>query len=157
MISLDLPSEADTEALGARLAASLPSKPPLRALRVFLRGELGAGKTTLVRGLLRALGETGSVRSPTYALLQGYALQGWQITHADLYRLGSAEQVFELGFADLDTPRSLWLIEWPERARGVLGEADLDIELEVSAQGHRAVLSARTEAGRHWLILCEGL
>lgn len=157
MTSLTLPGEADTEALGARLAASLPTKPRTRALRVFLRGDLGAGKTTLVRGLLRALGETGPVRSPTYALLQGYALQGWHITHADLYRLGSAEQVSELGLADLDSGNALWLIEWPERARGVLGEADLDIALEVSAENHRAVLTARSEEGRQWLARCEGL
>lgn len=154
-----LPGEAATEALGAALARTLPSAPPDRAVRVFLRGDLGAGKTTLVRGLLRALGETAAVRSPTYALLQEYRLGAWAIVHADLYRLGSPGEVAALGFADLDCATALWLIEWPERAGDALGAADLEIGLQVSECAHEASVWARGELGAQWLarLACEAL
>jgi len=156
---VSLPAETDTAALGAQLAAALPRVPPPRALRVFLHGELGAGKTTLVRGLLRALGEAGAVRSPTYALLHEYVLADWQITHGDLYRLGSPAEVGSLGFADLDRPAALWLIEWPERAAGELGRADLEIKLTVQDGRHEAVLQAQGEVGLGLLMAlpCEEL
>lgn len=147
--------EAATQALGAALARALPAAPADRALRVHLRGELGAGKTTLVRALLRALGVQGAIRSPTYALLECHPAGGWVGVHLDLYRLASPGDVAELGLADFDRAQHLWLIEWPERASAALPTPDLDILLSVgegaATNRHEAWLRAATETGRAWL------
>lgn len=151
----DCPSEEATQALGAALARGIPQAPRDRALRVFLRGELGAGKTTLVRALLHALGARGAIRSPTYAVLECHIAGDWVGVHVDLYRLTSARDLDELGLADFDRPRHLWLIEWPERAGGALPDPDLDVELTVGegATGgrHRACVRAGSELGSAWL------
>lgn len=119
-----LRSEADTLALGARLAQTL--RP---GCTVFLKGELGVGKTTLVRGLLRALGHAGAVKSPTFTLVEPYELNGWRIYHLDLYRLASPDELEYLGVRDYFDGQGVCLVEWPERGAGVLPEADLLIEL----------------------------
>ena len=149
-LTRDLPTEADTSALGAALARSVPQH-VARALRVALRGELGAGKTTLVRGFLRQWGVRGAVRSPSYALLEWYEVDVRRALHIDLYRLLDPEEVQALGLRDYDAPSTVWLIEWPERAAGTLGEADLTIALEAGEAGHRAVLSASSPEGRAWM------
>lgn len=151
----DCPDEKATRALGAALARAIPAAGDDRALRVYLRGELGAGKTTLVRALLQALGASGVIRSPTFALLECHLAGPWVGVHVDLYRLSSARDLDDLGLADVDRPRHLWLIEWPERAGEALPSADLDIALEVgegaSVGRHRATVRAGTEVGKAWL------
>lgn len=142
MIELLLPSAAATETLGARLAGLLPA-----GCMVYLCGELGAGKTTLVRGLVRALGHTGPVRSPTYTLLEPYTVAGRQIVHLDLYRLVDSEELEFLGLRDFFDGRSIVLVEWPERGRGFLPAADVIIELQHAAAGRLCRLSAATAKG----------
>lgn len=151
MIRLFSASDIETEALGAALARSLPSEVPPRALRVYLRGDLGAGKTTLARGLLRGLGVEGRIKSPTYSLLEVYAASPWQVLHLDLYRLSDPDDVAALGLADHDIGHSLWLIEWPERAHGVLPQADLDVHLCGARDGHEIVCEACSSVGSEWL------
>lgn len=139
-------ADADaTEQLGARLARSLPA----RAV-AYLHGDLGAGKSTLARALLRALGVTGTIRSPTYTLVEQYALPaGGLALHLDLYRIGNPGG---LEFLGLDPAEArLWLVEWPERGQGGLPMADLDIRLAVAGAGRQCVLAPRTPVGRQWL------
>lgn len=131
-----LPDAAATEAAGARLAQLLSAQP---GLVVFLHGDLGAGKTTLVRGWLRALGVTGPIRSPTYTLLEPYELggelDGRSLLHLDLYRLSDAAELEQLGVYDTPPESSVWLVEWPERGAGELPAPDLSIFLQVSGTG----------------------
>lgn len=132
---LYLASEAATEQLGARLA------PALRGGGVvFLFGQLGAGKTTLVRGLLRALGHGGTVKSPTYTLVEEYRLGEDRVYHFDLYRLAGAEDLEGIGLRDYLAPSALCLVEWPERGQGMLPDADLEIRLTVEGDGRSAQL-----------------
>ena len=118
------------EALGARLARGAG-----KGLMLYLKGELGAGKTTLVRGFLRELGHSGSVRSPTYTLIEPYELTDRRVYHLDLYRLGDAEELEWIGIRDLLDAESLALVEWPERGRGVLPPADLEVVIEYRNSG----------------------
>lgn len=145
MSDLLLSDAAATEALGARLAQTLPE----RAV-VHLHGDLGAGKSTLARALLRALGVTGTIRSPTYTLVEQYLLPaGGLALHLDLYRIGNPG---ELEFLGLDPAEArLWLVEWPERGQGALPPADLDIELTVDGEGRRCGLQPRTLVGEAWM------
>lgn len=146
-LSLDLPGAASTEALGAALAATLPAGPVL----LTLAGDLGAGKTTLTRGLLRALGVTGPIRSPTYTLVEPYATRAGEVLHLDLYRLAGPYELGELGYRDLAASAALVIVEWPERAAGALGAADLALRLDLAGAGRRAELSAGSPRGEGWL------
>ena len=134
-----------TESLGERLASAVT------AGIIYLNGDLGAGKTTLARGLLRALGHTGKVRSPTYTLVEPYALESRQVYHLDLYRLADAEELEWLGLRDMLADPALLLVEWPERGSGYLPPADLTIDLDFSGEGRMASLVAATPAGQQWL------
>ncbi|RZA11893.1 MAG: tRNA (adenosine(37)-N6)-threonylcarbamoyltransferase complex ATPase subunit type 1 TsaE [Lysobacteraceae bacterium] len=140
-----LADPAATETLGARLAACLPE----RAV-VYLHGDLGAGKSTLARALLRALGVTGTTRSPTYTLVEQYPLaDSGMALHLDLYRIGDPG---ELEFLGLDTAGiRLWLVEWPERGAGGLPPVDLDIVLAVEGEERSCELLARTPVGVDWI------
>lgn len=144
-VDVDLADEAATLALGARLA-TLPA-----GLLVTLQGDLGAGKTTLVRGWLRALGHAGAVKSPTYTLVEPYTVGGADIMHFDLYRLADEEELDGIGFRDYLASGASCLVEWPERAPGALRGAALAVSLAVSGDGRRARLEARTQWARQWL------
>jgi tRNA threonylcarbamoyladenosine biosynthesis protein TsaE len=143
-MQLHLASAEDTAELGVALART---RPPLAA--VHLHGDLGAGKSTLARALLRGLGVTGAIRSPTYTLVERYPIEGGEAWHLDLYRLGDAG---ELDFLGLDEAvATLWLIEWPEKGRGGLPPPDLEIHLAIDGHGRSARLVAGSGAGRDWL------
>ena len=123
---------AATEAAGVALATVLA---PLPGAVVFLDGDLGAGKTTLARGLLRALGVAGPVRSPTYTLVEPYQLGGRSVVHMDLYRLADPEEWWTLGLDSYAPDSSLWLVEWPQRAQALLPVPTLRLRLEVRGAG----------------------
>ncbi len=126
-----------TTALGAALAHALGPQP--RGL-ITLSGELGAGKTHLVRGLLRALGETGPVKSPTYTLVEPYDLRGGRVLHLDLYRLADVDEWWSLGLEDDPPDAALWCVEWPDKAGSALPLARLSISLVDAAPGRLAHL-----------------
>ena len=141
---LFLPDTDATEALGQALARTRPA-----VAVVHLRGDLGAGKSTLARALLRALGVAGAIRSPTYTLVERYAVEGGEAWHLDLYRIGDAG---ELEFLGLDEGAAvLWLVEWPERGGAALPRADLQVDLSVEGNGRAARLVAASPQGQQWL------
>lgn len=138
---------ADADATAALAAALAASQPPHAV--VHLHGDLGAGKSTLARAWLRALGVTGPVRSPTYTLVERYPLQsGGEALHLDLYRIGDAGELEFLGLDDADA--RLWLVEWPERGSGGLPRADLDVWLDVRGGGRSCRLAFHGPAGAEW-------
>ena len=146
-VVFDCTPETATERLGASIAAAVERTQP-GPLLVTLTGELGAGKTTLVRAILRGLGHTGPVPSPTYMLLEPYELAGWNIAHLDFYRLKSADELENLGLRDWLAGRRLVLVEWPENASGGLPPPDLKIVMGL-AHGARSVeLSGPTARGQ---------
>ncbi|MBB1125396.1 tRNA (adenosine(37)-N6)-threonylcarbamoyltransferase complex ATPase subunit type 1 TsaE [Thiospirillum jenense] len=134
-----LPNETAQLELGRALAPALIG----RAGLIFLHGDLGAGKTTLVRGLLRGLGVTGTVRSPTYTLIEPYSIQladkttTWPLFHLDLYRLADPRELDELGWRDLRADGGLLLIEWPERGAPLLPAADVSLHLTITASARQ--------------------
>lgn len=134
------------EALGVRLASA-----GVQAGVIGLQGELGTGKTTLVRGWLRALGATGPIRSPTYTLVEPYELPQGRVYHFDLYRLNDPEELEYIGARDYLAGDSLCLIEWPERGKGWLAQADLTIRIEFSTQGRRVNLVSHSATGQRFL------
>lgn len=115
--------------------------------RVYLEGDLGAGKTTLTRGVLRAYGYQGAVKSPTYTLVEPYELVEQRIYHLDLYRISDPEELEFIGGRDVLADDALCLIEWPSRGEGWLPAADLRIELSVTGQGRLALLTAGSTFG----------
>jgi tRNA threonylcarbamoyladenosine biosynthesis protein TsaE len=141
-VTLAAASEADQVALGSRLAGCLPWP-----FVVFLEGELGTGKTTLVRGILRGLGHRGNVKSPTYTLIEPYALGERLVYHLDLYRVGDPGELEYLGLRDLLAESSLLLVEWPERGEGELPSPDLMIHIRYAPQGRALSLRAHSAGG----------
>jgi tRNA threonylcarbamoyladenosine biosynthesis protein TsaE len=141
--TIETTSAAETEALGARLAAFVPN---IRL--VYIRGALGAGKTTLVRGLLRGLGHTDAVKSPTFTLVEPYTFSWGVLNHFDLYRMNDPEEIEFLAFRDYLGNNSLCVVEWPERAGHVLPVPDLDVMMRADNNGGRNVrLQAHSPAG----------
>lgn len=145
MSVLALADEAATAALGQRLARTAP-----HGAVVYLHGELGAGKSTLARAWLRALGVDGTIRSPTYTLVERYPLgQDAEALHLDLYRIGAPGELEYLGLDE--SGAVLWLVEWPERGGDALPAADLHVHLELDGAGRRARLAPGTGDGARWL------
>lgn len=141
---LTLPEEASTLALGRRLAELVD--PPFL---LFLRGELGAGKTTLARGILRGLGHRGPVRSPSFTLLESYDLPDRTVHHLDFYRVAEPEELEAIGVRELLDPSAIVVIEWPERGGARLPVPDLDLRLAIGRGGlRRARLLAGSARGR---------
>ena len=140
---------ADAEATGA-LARGLAASRPAHAV-VWLQGGLGAGKSTLARAFLRELGVTGAIRSPTYTLVERYAIPGGEAAHLDLYRLADAGELDFLALDALAADATLWLVEWPERGAGALPRADLRIALAIDGEARTAALEPATDAGVAWL------
>lgn len=118
---------------------------------IYLVGTLGAGKTTFARALLRALGVGARVKSPTYTLIESYAAGDLTAHHLDLYRIADAAEIEWLGLRDLASGAQLWLIEWPERAPGVIPPPDLTAELAHAPNGRDVTLIAATRIGESWL------
>lgn len=150
MITLALPDPAATGRLGAALGVGWARATP-RPQSLHLVGELGAGKTTLAQGLLAALGVTGPVRSPSYALLEVYTPAAGTVVHADFYRLRGAEELEALGWRDYAVPGTLQVIEWPENAGPALPAPDLRVTLDYQPSGRLAHLEALSPAGAGWL------
>jgi len=145
MIGFQLQDEAATRGLAARLAATAP----VPAV-VYLHGDLGSGKSTLARAWLRALGVSGTVRSPTYTLVERYPLaSGGEALHLDLYRIGAPGELEYLGLDEGGA--ALWLVEWPDRGAGALPTPDLHLRLSMEGEGRVAQLVAESEAGEAWL------
>ena len=149
--TLDLADEAATLAFGTALAHAIQPN-----LTIFLHGDLGAGKTTLVRGLLRGLGYIGKVKSPTYTLVEPYEMLGnsampLNVFHFDLYRFNDDEEWEAAGFRDFFNQASVCLIEWPEKAAQLLPVADVEINFTIHQAGRTLKLKANTAVGQKCL------
>ena len=145
-----LDDAAATEKLGALLASHC--RPPCV---IYLHGELGAGKTTLVRSFLQAAGHSGTVKSPTYTLVEPYDLALGQIYHFDLYRLSSAEELEYMGGRDYFSDTAICLVEWAERGEGWLPQADLDIYLSYRPPGRQLRLLGHRQKGKELVAAVE--
>ena len=143
---IELADEAATLALGASLAAGAA---PGHVL--YLSGDLGSGKTTLARGLICALGHAGRVKSPTYTLVEDYELARLHVYHFDFYRFKDKKEWVSSGFREYFGPDALCIVEWPERAAGLLAPADLEIDLQLRGAGRLACLRPCSPAGSDWL------
>lgn len=137
---------ATMEKLGAKLANACE-----HAAIIFLYGDLGAGKTTLVRGFLRALGHVGAVKSPTYTLVETYKIAGKLIFHFDLYRLANSEELEYIGVRDYFGADSICLVEWPERGLDILPQPDLIIAIKIIDSGRNVEINAKTPKGEQIL------
>lgn len=145
-ITAYLADDAATEALGAELAKYLAP-----GLVIYLRGDLGAGKTALARAMLRALGYQGKVKSPTYTLVEFYVISRLNLYHFDFYRFNDPYEWLDAGFREYFNPASVCLVEWPEKAEGLLPPADIVIALRIQDCGRAADITAETKTGRRCL------
>lgn len=132
-LSFLLANEAETVALGLALSELLPLP-----FVIYMYGDLGAGKTTFVRGLLQGMGHDGAVKSPTYTLVEPYELKDKKVYHFDLYRLADPEELEFIGIREYQEEDSLLIFEWPDKGDGMIPEANLVIELEYQDKGRKA-------------------
>jgi len=147
-VEMVLHSESELEAVAAQLARHATAD-----LMIYLRGPLGAGKTTFARGFLRGLGYTGVVKSPTYTLVEPYSFEAKLMCyHFDLYRLADAEELEFTGARDYFNASSICLVEWPEKAAGYLAEADIDCHLEHHPEGRKMTLNACSTKGEQLVL-----
>lgn len=144
-VDIYLQDEAATLALGASLGQRCGGYG-----LIFLEGDLGAGKTTLTRGLLGGLGHRGAVKSPTFTLVEPYSIEGRNIWHFDLYRLADPDELEFLGIRDYFSADELCIIEWPCKGAGVLPEPDLRITMSVAGDGRQVCLTPLTERAAKW-------
>ncbi len=138
-----LTDEAETTSLGAKIAKHLNS-----GMTIFLSGQLGAGKTCLTRGILRELGYQGSVKSPTYSLVETYTINNKKISHFDFYRLSAAEELFEAGFEEHFSEENICIVEWPEKIAAVMDTADVLIRFEIAGTSRKVTLESETLKGK---------
>ena len=145
VVTLHIEGEEAMLALGARLAVLTEGRGTL-----YLHGDLGAGKTTLSRGIIRGLGHVGAVKSPTFTLVEPYEIGTCKVFHFDLYRLADPEELEFMGIRDYVEDDALCLIEWPERGVGVLPKADLDITIAAQAGARSLSLRPQGARGESW-------
>ncbi|WP_198782265.1 MULTISPECIES: tRNA (adenosine(37)-N6)-threonylcarbamoyltransferase complex ATPase subunit type 1 TsaE [Shewanella] len=141
-----LKNEDDTIAVGQKLARHVQAP-----LTLYLTGDLGAGKTTLSRGLIQGLGHKGAVKSPTYTLVEPYELDGVEVYHFDLYRLNDPEELEFMGIRDYFTHKSLCIVEWPDKGEGLLPDADIHLHLSYANTGREIQIQALSESGKKLL------
>jgi tRNA threonylcarbamoyladenosine biosynthesis protein TsaE len=142
-LRISLPGETDTHLLGVHIAPLLAP-----GMVIFLRGDLGAGKTSLARAVLRALGFGGKVKSPTYTLVELYTVSRLHLYHFDFYRFRDPQEWTEAGFREHFNEDSVCLVEWPDKAHGLLPAADLTVQLQIEGEGRLAEITAGSEKGR---------
>lgn len=145
-LSAHLADETATLALGEQIATVLQG-----GTSIWLLGDLGAGKTTLTRGILRGCGFSGRVKSPTYTLVEPYVISNLYLHHFDLYRFADPEEWEDAGFRELFHPDSICLIEWPQKAAGLLPVPDWQISLAPEGDGRNVLIEAQTETGSRCL------
>ncbi|MFT5425804.1 MAG: tRNA threonylcarbamoyladenosine biosynthesis protein TsaE [Gammaproteobacteria bacterium] len=143
MCQLDIIDAPAMEVLGQKLARLCPA-----GCKLFLQGELGAGKTTLVRGFLSGLGYQGIVKSPTYTLVEPYQLNNLEIFHFDLYRLNDPEELESIGIRDYFSGSGTCLVEWPEKGAALLGTPDVFIQIQYQDEQRKVLLVAKTKTGK---------
>ncbi len=151
--SIFLPDAAATDALGAQLVSALPTCP--KTWLILLDGELGAGKSTLARAMLRSMGHAGSVPSPTYTLVEPYSFADFTAYHIDLYRIADPEELEYLGWTDLE--EGLRLVEWPERVPGLQDRADLKLSLNYKGSGRQAEFLALSDRAQQVIESVAGI
>lgn len=146
---LFLVDENATILIAQQLAKQL--SPINSAVHLYLTGDLGAGKTAFTRAFLRELGVTGRIKSPSYALLESYEVAGLNMYHLDFYRFNSPEEWVEAGFRDILEEEAVVLIEWPEKAGGLLPPPDLHLHFHYQNEGRRLFIQAHSTKGQTWL------
>jgi tRNA threonylcarbamoyladenosine biosynthesis protein TsaE len=147
-LEFDVPDEAAMLELGQKIAETLADS---NGCMIHLHGELGAGKTTLVRSILQALGVTGRVKSPTYTLVEPYELGNRAAYHFDLYRLSDPEELEFLGFRDYLSANAFLFVEWPERGEGVLPPADVHIRIQYAGSGRKVLIEPGDGGRSQWI------
>ena len=169
-LSINLENEVQTQNLATNLATvifDIPNQEPSKLIsiinnlnqsikgQIYLRGDLGAGKTCFTRAFLQACGVKGRIKSPSYTLVESYKVSNLYLYHFDFYRFSDAHEWRDAGFDELLAQDAISLIEWPEQAGGSLPAPDLDIHLEYAGDGRLATLTAQSTKGKKWLTLLQ--
>jgi tRNA threonylcarbamoyladenosine biosynthesis protein TsaE len=152
-LSVALDGESKMVDFGAKLAAAIGKIDS--PLLILLNGDLGAGKTTISRGILQGLGHQGAVKSPTYTLVEPYQLAIGKIYHFDLYRLIDPEELEHIGFSDYLSEAKLCIIEWPENGGSYIPSPDISIDIQLHESGRQVTLDSGTESGKQCINLLQ--